>query len=110
MGKSSTLKLVERALEKAADHYLILKFDAWLYQDFDDARAALMSVISTSLVTAVPPTFKEKAKVLMGRVNKLQLLGHALESAGVPRNQESEPPHQRTNIFYHDSVNFYRPL
>lgn len=79
MGKSSTLKLVERELDKTPERYLIIKFDAWLYQDFDDARAALMSVISTSLVTAVPPTLKAKAKSLMGRVNKLRLLGLALE-------------------------------
>jgi predicted KAP-like P-loop ATPase len=45
-GKSSTLRLVEAELAKAPDRYLVIKFDAWLYQDFDDARAALMSVIA----------------------------------------------------------------
>lgn len=83
MGKSSMLKLVERELYKSTDHYLVIKFDAWMYQDFDDARAALMSVISRSLVTAVPPTFTERARSLVGRVNKLRLLGLALEGGAL---------------------------
>ena len=61
IGKSSTLRLVERELLAAPENYLIVKFDAWLYQDFDDARAALMGVISTALAEAAPQTLKEKA-------------------------------------------------
>lgn len=87
-GKSTVLRLVEHELERAPDRYLIVKFDAWLYQDFDDARAALMGVIASALVEASPPTLKEKAKSLLGRVNKLRLLGLAVEGGalamGVP--------------------------
>jgi predicted KAP-like P-loop ATPase len=37
-GKSSTLRLIESELNRGdPDRYLIVKFDAWLYQDFDDA-------------------------------------------------------------------------
>jgi predicted KAP-like P-loop ATPase len=79
IGKSSTLNLVEAELSKTPDDYLIVRFDAWLYQDFDDARAALMSVISSTLTTAAPPQLKEKAKRLLDRVNKLRAFGLALE-------------------------------
>lgn len=54
VGKSSTLRLVANELAKSEDKYLIIHFDAWLYQDFDDARAALMSVIASELVKAAP--------------------------------------------------------
>lgn len=88
MGKSSTLRLVETELNKDRDKYLIVKFDAWLYQDFDDARAALMSVISAALVKEVPNTLKDKALKLVGRVNKLRALGLLVEGGalamGVP--------------------------
>ncbi len=87
-GKSTTLRLVEAELNKNPDKYLIVKFDAWLYQDFDDARAALMAVIATALEKASPPSLKEKARALLGRVNKLRLLGLAVEGGalafGVP--------------------------
>lgn len=75
IGKSSTLNLVESELNRTPDKYLVVRFDAWLYQDFDDARAALMSVIASTLVEASPPTYKERAKGLLARVNKLRLLG-----------------------------------
>jgi predicted KAP-like P-loop ATPase len=88
VGKSSTLRLVEVELNKAADRYLVIHFDAWLYQDFDDARAALMSVIASALIAASPPSVIEKAKSLLGRVNKLRALGLLVEGgaalAGFP--------------------------
>lgn len=75
IGKSSTLNLVERELARTPDKYLVVRFDAWLYQDFDDARTALMSVIAATLVEASPPTYKARAKGLLARVNKLRVLG-----------------------------------
>jgi predicted KAP-like P-loop ATPase len=88
VGKSSTLRLVANELGKAKDKYLIITFDAWLYQDFDDARAALMSVIADELLKAAPPGLVEKAKSLFGRINKLRALGLLVEGGalamGVP--------------------------
>jgi predicted KAP-like P-loop ATPase len=75
IGKSSTLNLVDRLLAREEDKYLIVRFDAWLYQDFDDARAALMSVISSALIKASPKGMRERAGKLLKRVNKLRLLG-----------------------------------
>ena len=82
-GKSSTLKLVEVELAKKPDDFLVVKFDAWLYQDFDDARAALMGVISTSIIENVPDNLKNKAIALLERVNKLRLLGLLLEGGAL---------------------------
>lgn len=79
IGKSSTLNLVDRLLSQNKDKYLIVRFDAWLYQDFDDARAALMSVISSALIKAAPEGLQERAGKLLKRVNKLRLLGLLVE-------------------------------
>jgi predicted KAP-like P-loop ATPase len=88
IGKSSTLRLVERELNRTPEKYLVIHFDAWLYQDFDDARAALMSVIATSLMKASPPTLVKKATSLLRRVNKIRALGLLVEGgaafAGLP--------------------------
>lgn len=79
IGKSSTLNLVESLLNEQAEKYLIVRFDAWFYQGFDDARAALMSVIVKALAEAAPEGLKKKASGLIKRVNKARLLGLLVE-------------------------------
>ncbi len=49
-GKSSLLKLIETKLENDQKDYIVINFDAWLYQGFDDARASLLEVIATELL------------------------------------------------------------
>ncbi|MAZ31538.1 MAG: NTPase KAP [Thalassospira sp.] len=75
-GKSSLLNLVERKIEDQ-DDVLIVRFDAWLYQGFDDARAALMEVIAIKLAesTATDQTLLDKVHRLSKRVNYLRLAG-----------------------------------
>ena len=50
-GKSTILNLIEKDLEQVQDknEYVIIRFDAWLYQGFDDARASLLEVITTEI-------------------------------------------------------------
>ena len=48
-GKSSLLKLIESKLREDSQSRLVINFDAWLYQGYDDARAALLEVIATEL-------------------------------------------------------------
>jgi len=79
IGKSSTLNLVASLLEEKPDSYLIVRFDAWFYQGFDDARAALMSVIAKALAEAAPDGLKKKAGGLIKRVNKIRVLGMLVE-------------------------------
>jgi len=90
-GKSSLLNLIEADLkQRANDDVLVIRFDAWLYQGFDDARAALMDVIARSLYEKA----KEEAglwglgKRLLARVSTIRTLGFAIEVAaaahGIP--------------------------
>ncbi|WP_062014090.1 P-loop NTPase fold protein [Aureimonas sp. AU4] len=87
VGKSSILRLVSRQLE-ADPRNLVIPFDAWLYQDFDEAKSALMTVIAKNLYDATPETLKEKASAIYRRVNKIKALGLAVDigamAVGIP--------------------------
>ena len=87
-GKSSLLNLIEQQIKP--DEWIIIKFDAWLYQGFDDARAALLETIASYLIQAAKDeeTILQKSKNLFARINGLRLLGLMVEgaalAAGVP--------------------------
>lgn len=54
IGKSSLIKLTQaslshRPLEEGDRDFIFVEFNAWLYQGYDDARAALMDVIASKL-------------------------------------------------------------
>ncbi|MFH6566777.1 KAP family P-loop NTPase fold protein [Pseudomonas kulmbachensis] len=91
-GKSTLLNLIEGGLNPVESHadFVVVRFDAWLYQGFDDSRAALMEVIASTLMDATrsSETLFEKAKKLFSRVRKMRLLGLMAEggalAAGVP--------------------------
>lgn len=77
-GKSSMIKLVRRSLEERAQgrasQYVFGEFNAWLYQGYDDARAALLEVIATKLAEEAKAreTGIDKAQNLLRRVNWLR--------------------------------------
>lgn len=77
-GKSSMIKLVRRSLEERAEgrasKYVFVEFNAWLYQGYDDARAALLEVIATKLAqeAQASETGIDKAENLLKRVNWLR--------------------------------------
>lgn len=90
-GKSTILNLIEEKIRvEGNDNYIIIKFDAWLYQGFDDARAALLEVITLEIGKLVQDneSLLKKTKKISKRVNKLRVLGLLTESAalaaGVP--------------------------
>ena len=89
-GKSSLLKLIEQNLEKDEKNWVVIKFDAWLYQGYDDARAALLEVIATALTKAADgnASLATKAKKLLARVDGFRALGFLAEGvamfAGIP--------------------------
>lgn len=78
VGKSSMIKLVRQALgERAEDRdssFIFVEFNAWLYQGYDDARAALLEVIATRLEeeAKIRETGLDKAQELLKRVNWLR--------------------------------------
>lgn len=90
-GKSSLLNLIEAQLqEDAKDKVLIIRFDAWLYQGYDDARAALMDVIARRLYEASRKNrgLQGVAKSLLERVDVIRAIGLGVEvvaaAYGVP--------------------------
>ena len=85
-GKSSLMKLTRAELERrdAERHgdddppnYVFVEFNAWLYQGYDDARAALLEAIATKLteVAAERKSGIEKTKEFLARVNWFRLGG-----------------------------------
>jgi predicted KAP-like P-loop ATPase len=94
VGKSSMIRLVRRALmERAAKdgaNFVFVEFNAWLYQGYDDARAALMEVIASALEEEAErrKTGVDKAKNLLKRVQWLRVAKVAgtlvAAAAGVP--------------------------
>ena len=51
-GKSSMVKMIGQDLKKRdekGENYIFLEFNAWLYQGYDDARAALLQSVSQKL-------------------------------------------------------------
>lgn len=85
VGKSSMMKLLRTSLEAREDIDIrFVEFNAWLYQSYDDARAALMETITATVVEqavekkdTLSATARKRAASLFGRVKKLRLLGMA---------------------------------
>lgn len=80
-GKSSMIKLIQSSLkdppessQKPAKDFVFVEFNAWLYQGYDDARAALMDVIATRLEAEAlaRKTGLKKVAELTARVNWLR--------------------------------------
>ncbi|PAA42379.1 ATPase [Pseudomonas fragi] len=80
-GKSSMIKLIQASLkdppernEKQAKDFVFVEFNAWLYQGYDDARAALMDVIASRLEAEAQKRAKglQKAAELVSRVDWLR--------------------------------------
>ena len=96
VGKSSMIKLIQNKLNSEPDSelekkYLFVEFNAWLYQGYDDARAALMEVIARTLAEEAEKqeTAIDKTKDLLSRINWLRAaklsIGSAVSlAAGLP--------------------------
>ena len=84
-GKSSLLKLIEEELEQDEKDWIVIKFDAWLYQGYDDARAALLEVIATALTEAADgnASLATKTKKLLARVDGFRAMGLLAEGAAL---------------------------
>jgi predicted KAP-like P-loop ATPase len=79
VGKSSLIKLIQQSLagrprREGEREFIFVEFNAWLFQGYDDARAALMDVIATKLEEEAKKRQKaiDKAKALVKRVNWLR--------------------------------------
>lgn len=80
VGKSSMIKLIRGSLKKRAEQgdrdFIFVEFNAWLYQGYDDARAALMEVIASTLAAEAEERKKgiDKAKEFAERINWFRLV------------------------------------
>jgi predicted KAP-like P-loop ATPase len=95
VGKSSMIKLVRRSVAERAKvgerEFVFVEFNAWLYQGYDDARAALMEVIGQTLGEEAQKRQKgiDRAKDFLERVQWFRLVklvaGSAVAlHAGIP--------------------------
>ena len=87
VGKSSMMKLIQEELPKDKT-FIFVDFNAWLYQGYDDARAALIEVIIRKLqehaeAAEGDKTSIEKFKDLLSKVNWLRTATLAGGAAGV---------------------------
>jgi len=79
VGKSSMIKLIRRSLKQRAEKgerdFIFVEFNAWLYQGYDDARAALMEVIASTLTEEAQKRKKgiEKAAEFLNRISWFRL-------------------------------------
>ncbi|MGH9818211.1 MAG: P-loop NTPase fold protein, partial [Candidatus Acidiferrales bacterium] len=89
------IKLVRKSLAQRAQSgqrdFVFVEFNAWLYQGYDDARAALMEVIADTLANEAEKREKgtEKARDFLQRIQWFRLAkltaGSAIAlSAGLP--------------------------
>jgi len=83
-GKSSMLRMVEKKISET-DDAIVLIFDAWVFQGYDDARAALLETIGSHLleISQSNPSLKTKALSLLKRVDAIRALGLAGEAGAL---------------------------
>lgn len=82
-GKSTILELTAKALKKEKQDYIQIHFDAWTFQGYDDAKAALLETIAAQLVKAAEGDEALLAKALdfAKRIDKVRLMGLMAEGA-----------------------------
>ena len=77
VGKSSMIKLIRSQLEGrdgSVPEFLFVEFNAWLYQGYDDARAALLDVIGGAMAKKAEEKKRgiEKVQELIKRIDWLR--------------------------------------
>ena len=96
-GKSSLVKMIGCSLEDAnitkdnenlKRKYVIVNFNAWLYQGYDDARSALLQIVADALEAETKKntsTF-DKCKVFFKRVNWFKALIYVTKATKIAGN------------------------
>lgn len=85
-GKSSILKITTQQLEELNDGTFVLYFNGWLFEGYDDAKAALLESIVKAFEKneKFVPKVKNKAKKLLKSVNWMRILGLGFKNVAVP--------------------------
>jgi len=66
-GKSSLIKMIAEELE-SEENILILDFNGWLFESYDDAKSALMETVIDELIQKTPPEKRKEVKSLALRL------------------------------------------
>ncbi len=84
VGKSSMIKLIQKELIKKQEEdgngelskYIFVEFNAWLYQGYDDARAALIDVVASKIAdeAASREGLRDKITDLFERIKWFRLM------------------------------------
>ena len=82
-GKSSLLQMVKAKLEEGEEDYLVLSFNGWIFEGYEDARTALMSTILDEVASKRKLTAKGRtlALKLLSRINYMRVLGAGAKAA-----------------------------
>lgn len=91
-GKTSILKILKSNLEKEPykDDTIVIYFDGWVFEGYDDAKSALMQEITTQLVdnqslaSEVKENVKEKAKKVFKSIKWLRALKWGATNLVIP--------------------------
>lgn len=85
-GKSSILKILERDLrDKGTDdpEHLVVYFDTWVFEGYEDAKSAILAVLLKSLKEhrTIGPKIKDEVAGLLRRVNWMKAAKTGLSAA-----------------------------
>lgn len=85
-GKSSILKILSEQLNELDDDTYVLYFNGWLFEGYDDAKAALLESIIKEFEEnqTFDSRVKEKAKKLLKSVNWMRVLGLGFKKIAIP--------------------------
>lgn len=85
-GKSSILKIASEQLDKLEDGTFVLYFNGWLFEGYDDAKAALLESILKEFEKNQKFTanVKGKAKKLLKSVNWMRVIGLGFKQVVLP--------------------------
>jgi len=85
-GKSSILKIVKESMEKMDEDILVLYFNGWIFEGYDDAKAALLESIIKGFEenTKISSKIKTQAKKLLKKVDWMRVVGFGFKKIVVP--------------------------
>lgn len=85
-GKSSILKIIDEELRKLDDGTFVLYFNGWVFEGYDDAKAALLESILKAFEEnkTFGNEIKDHAKKLLKSVNWMRVLGLGFKKIVVP--------------------------
>ncbi|WP_238388188.1 KAP family P-loop NTPase fold protein [Hymenobacter sediminis] len=85
-GKSSIMRMMEAKLNALEDDTLCLYFNGWVFEGYDDAKAALLDSILKAFTDErrFGPAVKAKVTQLFKSVNWMRVMGLGLKNVALP--------------------------